>query len=116
MNPSTEDFLKAFKKIDADYIYCFPNNKNIIMAAKQATFGDYVITKEDSGKIVVTKGGEVCPNSKRALREISSLVGIAVEESWTTQQMGAKLIAHLQSEDQAPAKEAVKTPAPKEEK
>lgn len=36
MNPSTEDFLKAFKKIDADYIYCFPNNKNIIMAAKQA--------------------------------------------------------------------------------
>ena len=36
MNPSTEDFIKAFKKIDADYIYCFPNNKNIVMAAKQA--------------------------------------------------------------------------------
>lgn len=36
MNPSTEDFLKAFKRIDADYIFVFPNNKNIIMAAKQA--------------------------------------------------------------------------------
>lgn len=36
MNPSTEDFIKAFKQLDAEYIYCFPNNKNIIMAAKQA--------------------------------------------------------------------------------
>ena len=36
MNPSTEDFIKAFKSLDADYIIVFPNNKNIIMAAKQA--------------------------------------------------------------------------------
>ena len=36
MNPSTEDFLKAFKKLDADNIIVFPNNKNIIMAANQA--------------------------------------------------------------------------------
>lgn len=36
MNPSTEDFIKAFKKIDAENIIVFPNNKNIIMAAKQA--------------------------------------------------------------------------------
>ena len=36
MNPSTEDFLKAFKKLDAENIIVFPNNKNIIMAAKQA--------------------------------------------------------------------------------
>ena len=36
MNPSTEDFIKAFKKLDADNIIVFPNNKNIVMAAKQA--------------------------------------------------------------------------------
>ena len=36
MNPSTEDFLKAFKELDADNIFVFPNNKNIVMAAKQA--------------------------------------------------------------------------------
>ena len=36
MNPSTEDFIRAFKQIDADNIIVFPNNKNIIMAAKQA--------------------------------------------------------------------------------
>ena len=37
MNPSTEDFIKAFKSLDAEYIIVFPNNKNIIMAAKQAS-------------------------------------------------------------------------------
>ncbi len=36
MNPSTEDFIRAFKQVDADNIIVFPNNKNIIMAAKQA--------------------------------------------------------------------------------
>lgn len=36
MNPSTEDFIKAFKNLDADNIIVFPNNKNIIMAAEQA--------------------------------------------------------------------------------
>ena len=37
MNPSTEDFIKAFKSLDAENIIVFPNNKNIIMAAKQAS-------------------------------------------------------------------------------
>lgn len=36
MNPSTEDFIKAFKRLNADNIIVFPNNKNIVMAAKQA--------------------------------------------------------------------------------
>lgn len=36
MNPSTEDFIRAFKSLDAENIIVFPNNKNIVMAAKQA--------------------------------------------------------------------------------
>lgn len=36
MNPSCEDFVEAIKKINADHIYIFPNNSNIIMAANQA--------------------------------------------------------------------------------
>ncbi len=36
MNPSTEDMLNAIEKIDADNIFIFPNNKNIILAANQA--------------------------------------------------------------------------------
>ena len=88
------------------------------MAAKQATYGDYVITKEDNGKIVVTKGGEVCPNSTRAMREISAQIGYTVDDSWNTQQFGAKLIAQLQGEIQSPApvKETKVHTAPAEEK
>ena len=36
MNPSTEDILKAVKRVKAKTVYVFPNNKNIIMAANQA--------------------------------------------------------------------------------
>lgn len=36
MNPSTNDFLKEINKINAENIIIFPNNSNIIMAAKQA--------------------------------------------------------------------------------
>lgn len=36
MNPSTEDFVKAIDEIDAETIFIYPNNSNIIMAANQA--------------------------------------------------------------------------------
>ncbi len=35
MNPSTEDFIKSIEKVYANNIIIFPNNKNIIMSAKQ---------------------------------------------------------------------------------
>ncbi len=36
MNPSTEDMLNAIDHVNADTVYIFPNNKNIILAAEQA--------------------------------------------------------------------------------
>ena len=36
MNPSTEDMLNAIEEVNADTIYIFPNNKNIVLAANQA--------------------------------------------------------------------------------
>ena len=36
MNPSTEDFLNAFRQINAETILVFPNNANVILSAKQA--------------------------------------------------------------------------------
>ncbi|MDE6357124.1 MAG: DAK2 domain-containing protein, partial [Eubacteriales bacterium] len=36
MNPSTEDILNAIEKVDAKNVFILPNNKNIILAAKQA--------------------------------------------------------------------------------
>ena len=54
-NPSANDFLEAFKKVNARNIFVFPNNGNIIMAAKQAgelyDKGDvYVIESKDLGQ------------------------------------------------------------------
>jgi DAK2 domain fusion protein YloV len=36
MNPSTDDLLHAIQKVNAEQVFVLPNNKNIIMAAKQA--------------------------------------------------------------------------------
>ncbi|MBR1892840.1 MAG: DAK2 domain-containing protein, partial [Lachnospiraceae bacterium] len=36
MNPSTDDLLQAINSINADVVYVLPNNKNIVLAAKQA--------------------------------------------------------------------------------
>ena len=36
MNTSTQDFIDAFEKINADNIFVYPNNGNILMAAKMA--------------------------------------------------------------------------------
>ena len=36
MNPSAEDMIAAFNEINADVIFVFPNNSNIIMTANQA--------------------------------------------------------------------------------
>ena len=36
MNPSSEDFLSAIRKINAENIFILPNNSNIVMAASQA--------------------------------------------------------------------------------
>ncbi|MBQ0026988.1 MAG: DAK2 domain-containing protein [Lachnospiraceae bacterium] len=38
MNPSTEDFVNAANNLNAENIFVFPNNKNIVMAANQAKF------------------------------------------------------------------------------
>ena len=36
MNPSTEDFVSAIGKVNADHIVILPNNSNIVLAANQA--------------------------------------------------------------------------------
>lgn len=35
-NPSIEEFISAFKECNSEYILVLPNNKNVILAAKQA--------------------------------------------------------------------------------
>ena len=60
MNPSAEDFVKAFDSLNAENILVFPNNGNIVMAAKQA--GKYY----DKANVVVV-------NSKSLAQGYSAL-------------------------------------------
>lgn len=51
MNPSTEDVLQAIAHVNADNIFIFPNNKNIILAANQAK----ALTKDKNIIVIPTK-------------------------------------------------------------
>ena len=51
MNPSTEDFINAINKVNAKKVFVFPNNSNVILAAKQAKS----IIKDKEVYVVETK-------------------------------------------------------------
>ena len=51
MNPSTEDMLEAIDKVNADTIFILPNNKNIILAANQASY----LTEDKKVVVIPTK-------------------------------------------------------------
>ena len=53
MNPSSEDFLAAIKKVNAKAIYIFPNNSNIVMAASQAC--EMIEDKEVTAYVIPSK-------------------------------------------------------------
>lgn len=36
MNPSAQDFVRAFERLNADTVFVFPNNSNVILTARQA--------------------------------------------------------------------------------
>lgn len=51
MNPSTEDFVSAIRKVRAKHVFIFPNNSNIVMAATQACD---VCKKEVKAKVIAS--------------------------------------------------------------
>lgn len=53
MNPSAESFLEAFRRVNAERLLVFPNNSNVIMAAKQAA------ALEGSGRVRVIESRSV---------------------------------------------------------
>ena len=59
------------------------------------SYEDYVVTINEDKSISVTLKGDLCDNTKKALREIAELVGFEVDDKWTTRQLGAKLVAFL---------------------
>ncbi len=68
MNPSTEDMLNAVEQVNADTIYIFPNNSNIILAAEQAA------SLVENKKIIVVP-------SKTVPQGITAIINFAPELS-----------------------------------
>ena len=68
MNPSTEDVLNAIEAVNADNVYVFPNNKNIILAAEQAR-----TLTEDKNVVVIP--------SKTVPQGIAALINFAYDKS-----------------------------------
>ena len=59
---------------------------------KTASFGEYTINIASNNSVTVIRGGVVCDNSKSGLRDLAALVGFEVNSTWTTQQLGNKLV------------------------
>ena len=68
MNPSTEEILNAIDTLNAETIYILPNNKNIILAAEQAS------------KIVEDKKVVVIP-TKTIPQGITAMISLSEEKS-----------------------------------
>ena len=60
------------------------------------SYEDYVVTINEDKSISVTLKGDLCDNTKKALREIAELVGFEYDNEWTTRQFGSKLIDFLE--------------------
>ena len=80
MNPSSEDFINAFKKLDAENIIVFPNNGNIIMAARQAA-ENY---EEANVVVIPTKSIAECYSALTMLDFSSDDLDTIVEEFQST--------------------------------
>ena len=50
-NPSVDDFLAAFRRLDAEYIIVLPDNSNVVMTARQAS----QLYKEADVRVIPTK-------------------------------------------------------------
>ena len=79
MNPSTEDFIKAIEKINAEKIIILPNNKNIIMAAEQAA--------EVSGRNVAVVPSKTVPQGMSALLAFNPTADLESNKSEMTEAM-----------------------------
>ncbi len=55
MNPSTDDILAAIAKVDAENVYVFPNNSNIVMVAQQAA----AIASENGKSVTVIRSKSI---------------------------------------------------------
>ena len=81
-NPSTNDFLDAFAKVNAEHIFVFPNNGNIFMAAQQAAdiytaAKIHVIPSKNigSGYVALSTANFECEDAEQVANEMTEALG-----------------------------------------
>ena len=81
-NPSTNDFLDAFAKVNAEHIFVFPNNGNIFMAAQQAAdiytaAKIHVIPSKNigSGYVALSTANFECEDADEIASEMTEALG-----------------------------------------
>ena len=81
-NPSTNDFLDAFAKVNAEHIFVFPNNGNIFMAAQQAAdiytaAKIHVIPSKNigSGYVALSTANFECEDAEQITSEMTEALG-----------------------------------------
>ncbi len=80
MNPSTEDILKAVDEINAETVFIFPNNKNIILAAEQA--------KEVSDRNLVVIPTKTIPQGMISLFSFNPVASASENETTMVEAIG----------------------------
>ena len=124
MNPSAEDFLQAFDRVNADTVFVLPNNGNVLLAARQAaqiyrgsdvrvipthSIGDgYAVLSMldlDSGDADVIEGemndamsGVLTAEVSRSIRD-ADMNGVAVKKGDYIGIMGKNILAAGQSRE-----------------
>ena len=81
-NPTTNDFLDAFAKVNAEHIFVFPNNGNIFMAAQQAAdiytaAKIHVIPSKNigSGYVALSTANFECEDAEQIASEMTEALG-----------------------------------------
>ncbi|MCL1918275.1 MAG: DAK2 domain-containing protein [Peptococcaceae bacterium] len=83
MNPSAQDIVEAVQTIHADNVFVFPNNKNIIMAARQAgdllkdqriiVIPSHSIAQGIAGMLEFNPSLEAEPNEKAMIKSLTKV-------------------------------------------
>ncbi|MCL8213581.1 hypothetical protein LD119_00509 [Mesoplasma sp. JKS002660] len=91
MNPSTNDFLKAIRDVDAKNVFILPNNSNVILAARQAekeekkskvlVIPTKTIPQGVSSALSFEPGGNTSANVKNLTKAVKNVISFSIAQA-----------------------------------
>ena len=81
------------------------------MAKQTATYGIWIVNRNDDGKVEIFKNGQLVDNNSAAFREIAAELGMDIDPEWRGSQLRAAVMKAMQNAgDEAPQKVPEKAP------